>query len=198
MNRVVIGNKTILGVFLVVIVVFVGIMWLFQTQFNDLQNKNGILQNLNADLQNQNSLLQNQTSELKNQTSALQTQISELQNQLNNYGIPFVKITSFEWISGFDPYVGVALRNRVYITVKNEGDKDVSGLVLTVKLMYNGTQLSDTLGFTENIESLHSGESREISNWVYHAMSDRQELVCMGTLMKGDVVLDERQILISY
>src|SRR4030067_2126046 len=117
MNRVVIGNKTILGVFLVVIVVLVGIMWLFQTQFNDLQNKNGILQNLNAELQNQNSLLQNQTSELKNQTSALQTQISELQNQLNSYGIPFVEITSFEWISGFDPYVGLTLRNRVNIII---------------------------------------------------------------------------------
>ena len=183
-----------LGIFLAIIVVLVGVVWFSQAQVSDLQNKNSILQNLNVELQNQNSLLQNQTSELKNQTSALQTQISELQNQLNNYGIPFVKITSFEWISGIDPYVGVALRNRVYITIKNEGDKDINGLALTVKLMYNGTQPYGTWGFTEQIETLHPGESREISNWVYHSLSDPPNMVCVGTLVKGDVVLDERQI----
>jgi len=198
MNRVNISKKTTLGVFLAVIVVLASVIWFFQAQVNDLQNKNSVLQNLNAELQNQNSFLQNQTSELKNQTSALQTQISELQNQLNSYGIPFVEITSFEWISGFDPYVGLTLRNRVNIIIQNEGDKDINGLALTVKLMYNGTQPYGTWGFTEQIQTLHSGESREISNWVYHSLSDPRNMMCVGTLMKGDVVLDERQILISY
>jgi hypothetical protein len=122
-------------------------------------------------------------------------QISELQNLIKN-----VKIAEFEWESGFNPIVGLTLGNRVNVTVQNSGSDDISGLTLAVKLVYNGTELETSKGFTEQIDTLRAGESLEISGWIYYYLSNwgLNGAECISTLMWGKVVLDEQTKLIVW
>ena len=103
------------------------------------------------------------------------------------------EIEEFEWVSGFTPYIGLTLVNTVNLTVKNTGSSDISGLVLSVKLVYNGTELEFSQGFTEQIELLKSGEKLEISKWVFSYLGKRPKgTECVSALMMGEVILDER------
>ena len=103
------------------------------------------------------------------------------------------EIEEFEWVSGFTPYIGLTLVNTVNLAVKNTGSSDISGLVLSVKLVYNGTELEFSQGFTEQIELLKSGEKLEISKWVLSYLGKRPKgTECASTLMMGEVILDER------
>ena len=103
------------------------------------------------------------------------------------------EIEEFEWVSGFTPYIGLTLVNTVNIAVRNTGSSDISGLVLSVKLVYNGTELDFSQGFTEQIELLKSGEKLEISKWVFSYLGKRPNgTECVSTLMLDGVILDER------
>ena len=103
------------------------------------------------------------------------------------------EIEELEWVSGFTPYIGLTLVNTVNIAVKNSGSSDISGLILSVKLVYNGTELEFSQGFTEQIELLKSGEKLELSKWVLSYLGRRPKgTECVSTLMMGEVILDER------
>ena len=103
------------------------------------------------------------------------------------------KIQEFEWVSGFTPYIGLTLVNTVNLAVKNTGSSDISGLVLSVKLVYNGTELEFSQGFTERIELLKSGEKLELSKCVLSYLGRRPKgTECVSTLMMGEIILDER------
>ena len=87
----------------------------------------------------------------------------------------------------------MTLVNTVDIEVRNTGSSDISGLTLSVKLVYNGTELDFYQGFTEQIELLKSGEKLEISKWVLSYLGKRPKgTECVSTLMMGEVILDER------
>jgi hypothetical protein len=89
--------------------------------------------------------------------------------------------------------VGLTLINRVNVTVQNFGSNDVSGLTVTVELVYNGTELWGSEGFTKQVDVLRAGERLEISDWVYSGLSSRNiGTVCVSTLMKGNAILDLR------
>ena len=103
------------------------------------------------------------------------------------------EIEEFEWVSGFTPYIGLTLVNTVNIAVKNTGSGDISGLVLSVKLVYNGTAVDFSQGFSEEIELLKSGEKLEISKWVFSYLGKRPNgAECVSTLILAGVILDER------
>ena len=87
----------------------------------------------------------------------------------------------------------MTLVNTVNLAVKNTGSSDISGLVLSVKLVYNGTELEFSQGFTEQIELLKSGEKLEISKWVLSYLDKRPKgTECVSTLRMSEVILDER------
>jgi len=155
-----------------------------QNQINELQTQNSYLQNQIGELQAQNSELQDQITELQNQKSSIQDKLREL------LGIP-VKITEFDWIEGFNPYVSLTFVNEVKVTIENQGMNEVSGITLTVKLLNNGTMLYNSQPFVTEINALNAGESREILGKIFWAALSTTPTQCVSTLTFGDVVLDE-------
>jgi type II secretory pathway pseudopilin PulG len=185
-------NKKIVASAILIAIIAASIAtWFVHTQISELQSQNRDLQNQINELQEQSQELQDQNKDLQDKNDALQKQISELQKQV----IGNVKITGFEWVSGFNPIVGITLGNDVKVTVKNMGVNDVSGLTLTVRLMLkeNRIELAYSRGFSEQIDVLHAGESREISHMVYYSLANMPTNVteCVSTLTLGDFVLDE-------
>ena len=133
-------------------------------------------------------LVYSKIAELESQNRELQEQLKELQEQIES-----VKITEFEWESGFNYLGALTLVNVANVTVQNSGAKNISGVTLTVRLVYNGSELGYSKGFTEKIAALHAGESLEISGWVRSGLGNRPNgTECISTLMWGKVVLDER------
>jgi hypothetical protein len=133
-------------------------------------------------------LVYSKISELESQNRELREQLKELQEQIES-----VKITQFEWESGFRCIGGLTLVNMANVTVQNNGAKNISGVTLTVRVVYNGSKLRYSSGFTEKIDMLHSGESLEISRGVFSVVGNRPNgTECISTLMWGEVVLDER------
>jgi heme/copper-type cytochrome/quinol oxidase subunit 2 len=133
-------------------------------------------------------LVYSKINELESQNRELQEQLKELQEQIES-----VKITEFEWEAGFNYLGALTLLNVANITVQNNGAKNISGVTLTVRLFYNGSELGYSEGFTEKIDILHAGESLEISGWVSSGLGNRPNgTECISTLTWGKVVLDER------
>ena len=186
-------KRIVLGVVVVSIFVLSVAALLIFNEFSILQTQIAELQAQNSELHNQNSDLQNETVELQDQNRRLQDQIGQLLEQLGeDYKSP-VEIIAFQWEDGFNPYGGVTLANRVNVTVQNKGAHDVSGLTLVVRLVYNGTELNTYTGFTKQIDILHAGESLKISDTVFHVVGYTPSgTECVGTLMLGGFVLDER------
>jgi uncharacterized membrane protein (DUF106 family) len=169
-----------------------------QNQINELQEQNEELQEQNTELQDQNTDLQDQLSELQNQKTELQDRLSELQNQLSELQNKIdiardVKITAFEWIGGFNPVGGLTLAHPVKVTVKNMGINDISGLTLTVKLVYVDTYTEVGQGYVKQIDIIHAGEILEFSGeiWATIGSFSKDSAVCVITLTLGNVVLDE-------
>jgi hypothetical protein len=133
-------------------------------------------------------LVYNKISELEIQNRELQEQLRELQKQIES-----VKITEFEWESGFYYLGSLTLVNVANVKVQNSGANNISGVTLSVRLVYNGTELYKSEGFTEKIDMLHAGETLEISGWVRSYLGARPNgTECVSTLTWGKVVLDER------
>lgn len=83
--------------------------------------------------------------------------------------------------------------NVAAVKVQNNGFNNISGLTLSVGMVYNGSELGHSKGFTEQIDTLHAGESLEISGWVSSVLNNRPNgTQCVSTLLWGKVVLDER------
>ena len=191
-------KRKALAFVLVIVIVLSGASWLVYNEVSELQNQITQLQEQNSDLQNQIEELQAQNSKLQDQNDGLEDQISELQNQKSGLqdklrellGVP-VKITAFDWIEGFNPYVSLTFVNEVKVTVENYGIAEISGITLTVKLVNNGTLLSNSQPFVTRIDALQAGESREISGKIYWAALSTTPTYCVSTLTFDDVVLDE-------
>jgi uncharacterized protein YlxW (UPF0749 family) len=175
------------------IVLLIVSAWLVNNQFSSLQTQVTALEGQNSELQNQNNDLKNQTVALSDQNRQLQDRVSQLLEQLRICYNASVRIIDSEFVSGFNPFVGLTLINRVNVTVQNFGSNDVSGLTVTVELVYNGTELWGSEGFTKQVDVLRAGERLEISDWVYSGLSSRNiGTVCVSTLMKGNAILDLR------
>ena len=107
-----------------------------------------------------------------------------------------VEISEFSWRSGIDSapgWEGIILRNMVNITIQNSGSKNVSGLTLTVKVLYNGNEVIHSEGFSRNIDALPAGQTLKISEYVYSYVAFRPEgAECFSTLLQDSIVLDNR------
>ena len=185
------NRKTVLSVLLIAIIALALASWAVHNQISDLQNQISELQAQNSDLHNQINELQAQNSELQDQITELQNQKSGTQDKLRELLDMPVNITAFDWIEGFNPYVGLTFVNEVKVTVENYGTKEISGIPLTVKLLNNGTLLYNSQPFVTEIDALHAGESREISGSIFWAALSTTPTHCVSTLTLGDVVLDE-------
>lgn len=128
---------------------------------------------------------------MQNQTDELQNQLSELQKLIDYAGD--VKITAFNWLGGFNPVGGLTLAFPVQVTIKNMGVYDVSGLTLTVKLVYIETQTEVGQGYTKQIGVIHAGEIQKWSGeiWAGIGSFSKDSAVCVITLSLGNLVLDE-------
>ena len=119
------------------------------------------------------------------------SQINQAQDLTNK-----VRISNFSWRSGIDSapgWEGIILRNMVNITIQNSGLNNVSGLTLTVKVVYDGNEVIHSEGFSKNIDVLPAGVSLKISEYVYSYVSFRPEgAECISTLLQGNIVLDNR------
>jgi len=185
------NKKIALSTVLIAIIALALATWFVHNQISDLQNQINELQEQNEELQEQNSELQDQNTDLQDQLSELQNQLSELQNKI---GIARdVKITAFEWIGGFNPVGGLTLAHPVKVTVKNMGINDISGLTLTVKLVYVDTYTEVGQGYVKQIDIIHAGEILEFSGeiWATIGSFSKDSAVCVITLTLGNVVLDE-------
>lgn len=185
------NRKIVLSVFLIVIIALALASGFGYYQISELQNQIGELKAQNSNLQNRIGELQAQNSELQDQISELQNQKSSIQKKLRELlGIP-AKITAFDWIEGFNPYAGLTFVNEVKVTVENYGMEEISGITLTVKLLNNGTMLSNSQPFVTEIDALYAGESRDILGKIFWARLSTTPTHCVSTLIFGNVVLDE-------
>jgi uncharacterized protein YlxW (UPF0749 family) len=185
------NKKIALSTVLIAIIALALSTWFVHNQISDLQNRI-------SELQAQNDELQDQTSELQEKNSNLQKQIDDLQNRLLELQKTIdiasdVKIIDANWIGGFNPIVGVTLAHPVNVTVQNTGVNDVSGLNLTVKLLYKDTQTEVGRGFAKQIDMIHAGEILEFSGYILATIDSfsADSAVCVVTLTLGDFVLDE-------
>ena len=91
-------------------------------------------------------------------------------------------------LTGWAPIGGLTIMSQVEVTVQNIGSTDLSGLTLTVRLLNkNNVEVGD--GYSQQIEGLRAGESREFSGAVYYGIDSK--FMIESTVTIGDVVLDE-------
>jgi hypothetical protein len=169
--------------------------WLVHSQIGGLQNQIDQLQTQVSDLQDQNSTLQDQIGKLQNQNSEQQLRLSEITYALALERPLRVLITKFKWIGDFNPIGGLAIGYSVNVTVQNTDVIAVSGLTLTVRLLYKGTliEVKDSRGFSKHIDMLNAGESREVTGEVIATLDSfsTASAACAIRLSVNDVALDE-------
>jgi chaperonin cofactor prefoldin len=208
--------KVLSAILLMITIVLSSFVWLSLNQSKELQNQNNTLktqvdnlQNQNVQLQDQINVSKNRINEIENQTDTLQNQTNMLQNQNNvlqkqnddlqdqnsklksqiNATLA-LKITSFQWISGFNPYSGMTLANQVIVTVQNQFAFKISGLTVTFVLINNGTAVGH--GDMRQIELLAGGETKEISSYVYYnTLPQLDGAILETTLSSGNIILDK-------
>jgi predicted PurR-regulated permease PerM len=174
-------KRKILAIVTVSVVSLLVAALFFYGQISNLQNQVGELQAQNSELQDQNSDLQDQIGELQNQNSVLQDRLDE------QFGGSPVKIMAAE-LTGWAPLGGLTIMSQVEVTVQNIGSTDLSGLTLTVRLLNkNNVEVGD--GYSQQIDGLRAGESREFSGAVYYSIDSK--FMIESTVTIGDVVLDE-------
>ena len=187
---------------LAIIIVVLGVVsgFLFY-QNSELQNLNSELRNQNSEIQNEldeaqvsKSELENQVINLQNQSSELEAQILELENRVNELENPVydVDITSFSVEETWYNPVGVTLIFDAYITIKNNGNNDVAGLVIFVKRIGDVNNLLGD-GYTL-ISPLTAGEEREIHVDIFTSISvawSHKPIFHVATLRLGTIIVDE-------
>lgn len=178
-------KRKALAVVLIAIIALALASWFVYNQFSALQNQMNKLQTQNSELQDQNADLQEQIGEL-------QDILAELQNKLDV--ARDVKITGFKWLGGFIPVVGLFLSCPIEVTVGNTGVNNVSGLNLTVRLVYVGTE-TEVAGhpYVAQIDVIHAGETLKFSGdiWAGYGLFSADSAVCVIRLSLADIVLDE-------
>lgn len=144
--------------------------------------------------------LNNQINQLQTENDALNQQLNQ---QINRYlGLSQVKISSLGWVSGFNPVGSVFLENQVKVTVKNEGNYDVSGinLTLSVSLQWlNGDLLSNGEygNYTTSFSEINAGEGKEFQGYIRYLVGvnpngSPNETMLVGQLRLNNFLLDEK------
>lgn len=157
------------------------------SQTTELQNQTTQLESQVAELTNEINQFEGQVIDLNNQIGQLEIEIfelerqrDELQNVLNN--IDIVNITEFI-VYSFNPIAGLTIVSTANITIKNNGIKNITDLVLT--LDYPATNDSKSL----TIEIIHPGEEVKFSETVSWILNENP--TWFATLSKGAKILDE-------
>jgi len=107
------NRRIALAAVVTMVVVLTVSAWLYL--FSSLQTQITELQAHNSELQNQNNDLKNQTVALSDQNRQLQDRVSQLLEQLRICYNASVRIINSEFVSGFNPFVGLTLINRVNV-----------------------------------------------------------------------------------
>ena len=196
-------NRLVGALAITIVILGVASAFLFY-QNSELQNQNSELRTQNSEIQNQldeqqiqNSELENQIINLQNQSSELEAQILELENRVNELENPVydIDITSFSVDETWDNPVGVTLVFDAYITIKNNGNNDVAGLVVFVKRMGDVNHLLGD-GYTL-INPLGAGEERDIhvDIWTSIAVAwSHKPIFHLATLRLGTIIVDENTL----
>jgi hypothetical protein len=174
-----------LSVIAVIAISIIALSWQVNIQLNNLQAENLLLLNKNIELEDKVSVLQNQTQQMRDRIIQLLEQSSEV------YKSP-VQITTYQWIGGFNPIVGLTLFYPVNVTLHNTGLVDASDLSIGVKLIniYDGSLIGIAGGGI--IDSLNPGQQREIQMGTYAGLDQSLvDAVCVLTLKQGNTVIDE-------
>lgn len=165
-----------------------------QENVSKFQNQTIALQDQNNELYDQTVALQEQNNELQNQTDSLQTQIALLQNQtldgiISNLDVKIANLSSPSVVTS-----GQVSASYWYfqVTVQNEGNKTVSGLVLKGTLKeINGPSYA----YENGSFSINAGETKVVyvNKQVPEFIGDIQGLLRLDVrLTLPEVVLDTR------
>jgi hypothetical protein len=180
---------------LAIIIVGLGVVsgFLFY-QNNEMQNRNSEIQNKLDEAQVSKSELENQVITLQNQSSELEAQILELENRVNELENPVydVDITSFSVEETWYNPVGVTLIFDANVTIKNNGNNDVAGLVIFVKRIGDVNNLLGD-GYTL-ISPLKAGEERKIHVDIFTSIGvawSHKPFFHLATLRLGTIIVDE-------
>jgi len=148
----------------------------------------------------QNSELQNQLdeqshySELENEILELESQIDELENRIEELENPVydIEITSFSVEERWQNPGGMSLIFRTNVTIQNNGNNEVRGLVLFLKRVGDVNHL---LGSNYVLlDTLHAGEELEINTWIqsnFDLAWAHKPIFHVATLKLGPEVIDE-------
>ena len=148
----------------------------------------------------QNSEPQNQldeqshNSELENEILELESQIDELENRIDELENPVydVEITSFSVEERWQNPGGMSLIFRTNVTIQNNGNNEVRGLVLFLKRVGDVNHL---LGSNYVLlDTLHAGEELEINTWIQSSFDSawaHKPIFHVATLRLGPEVIDE-------
>jgi FtsZ-binding cell division protein ZapB len=190
-------KRKALALILIIVIALSVASWLVYSQISDLQNQISELKAQNADLHEQISELQDQNTELQNQTGELNEQLNELQSK--TYRGLNVTIAAFEWIGGFNPYVGLAIEGDANVTVQNNEAYAISGFKLTLTLVHKSTGVAlSGIEAVVSIGTLHAFEFREITGHAYwHVGDDLGDADCRVVLSLGNFVVDEKTFPLS-
>ncbi len=193
------SQKILYGLVLIAVIALAGVSWFSYNQtgsLQDFQNQNAELQDQVSELQSQNNALQSQISQLQNQNGEQQDRLSDITYELALQRPLRVLVTAFKWIGDFNPMAGLTIKYSINVTVQNTDVVAVSGLTLTVRLLYKGTltEVAQSQGYTTQIDMLRAGKSREISGRILATLGSFSvdSAVCAIMLTVNGIVLDER------
>ena len=137
---------------------------------------------------------QKQIDDARKQSINLEAQLSDLQNP--TYNVTIANVSSTSWGNP----VGMALDKSFYITIKNNGDRDVGGLITEFKILADGNVTNNDdfeviLSSPSQFGVLHVQESKVISVWILTSYDvSRAGKSLAVTLMLDEVVLDECEL----
>jgi len=137
---------------------------------------------------------QKQIGDANKQSINLEAQLSDLQNP--TYNVTIANVSSASWGNP----AGMALDKTFYITIKNNGDRDVGGLMIEFKILADGN-VTNNDEFQVIIFSpmqfgvLHVQESKVVSVGILTSYDvSRAGKSLAVTLMLDEFVLDECEL----
>ncbi len=163
-------------------------------QTSELQHLNSELKSQNSEAQNQLAEQQIRSSEFQNQILELETRIDELENRIDELENPVydVEIVSFSVEEGWENPGGMWLIFRTNVTIQNNGNEDVRGLVLFLKRLGDVNHLLGSNYVLLDI--LHAGEELEVNTWIESSFDSAwayKPIFHVATLRLGSEVIDE-------
>lgn len=137
---------------------------------------------------------QKQIDDANKQSINLEAQLSDLQNP--TYNVTIANVSSTSWGNP----AGMALDKTFYLTIKNNGDRDVGGLITEFKILADGNVTNNDdfevmLFSPMQFGVLHVQESKVVSVGILTSYDvSRAGKSLAVTLMLDEVVLDECEL----